>query len=74
MGDLRAKVLVVGPARCGKTRIGNQLSEYDENPDYEKYSPTAGPPARRWLRLAPSHVRASRRVPSGVTLRVGSQA
>ena len=40
--SLRVKVLVVGPAKCGKTRVANYLSDFGENPDLEKYVPTAG--------------------------------
>ena len=47
--SLRVKVLVVGPAKCGKTRVANYLSDFGENPDLEKYVPTAGKSRARAL-------------------------
>jgi len=42
MDKQRGKVLVLGPKRCGKTRIANFLSRFEENPNFEVYKPTAG--------------------------------
>ena len=74
MGDHRAKVLVVGPARCGKSRIGNHLSEYDESPDYEKYNPTAGAAGPPVARPASPRLHTSHRMPDAMPQRVGWQA
>lgn len=41
--DAKCKILIVGPARCGKTRVGNYLAEFfNDSPDFEKYNPTVG--------------------------------
>ena len=40
--QLKGKILVLGPKRCGKTRIANFLSGFDENPNFDVYKPTAG--------------------------------
>lgn len=39
---VRAKVLVMGPKRCGKTRIANFLAKHDEAPNFGAYTPTKG--------------------------------
>merc|ERR1712151_650284 len=36
------KVLIIGPQRCGKTRISNFLADFDESPNFETYNATAG--------------------------------
>ena len=38
----RGKVIVLGPKRCGKTRIANLLSGFEESSNFEVYKPTAG--------------------------------
>jgi len=38
----RCKVLVIGPKRCGKTRIADFLSNHTEAPNFEVYKPTKG--------------------------------
>jgi len=42
MDKQKGKVLVIGPKRCGKTRIANCLSGFEESPNFEVYKPTAG--------------------------------
>lgn len=43
MDSARAKVLVMGPKKCGKTRISNFLSGHEESPDFSSaYKPTKG--------------------------------
>ena len=37
-----AKILVIGPQRCGKTRVANYLADFDTAPSFEAYHPTAG--------------------------------
>jgi len=39
---MAAKVLVIGPQRCGKTRIANFLSDFETAPNFESYNPTVG--------------------------------
>ena len=39
---VRTKVLVIGPKRCGKTRIANFLAKHDEAPNFQVYAPTKG--------------------------------
>jgi len=39
---IKAKVLVMGPKRCGKTRIANFLAKHDEAPNFGSYTPTKG--------------------------------
>ena len=40
--SVRCKVLVMGPKRCGKTRIANFLASHDEAPNFAAYTPTKG--------------------------------
>jgi len=40
--ETKVKVLVIGPQRCGKTRIANFISDFDESPNFEIYNATAG--------------------------------
>ena len=40
--SVKAKVLVMGPKRCGKTRIANFLAKHDETPNFAVYEPTKG--------------------------------
>ena len=43
MDFIKAKVLVMGPKRCGKTRVANFLAKHDENPDFSApYKATKG--------------------------------
>jgi hypothetical protein len=42
MDACRAKVLVMGPRRCGKTRVANFLAAHDESPNFQVYQPTKG--------------------------------
>lgn len=42
MDSIRVKVLVMGPKRCGKTRIANFLAKHEEAPNFEVYKPTKG--------------------------------
>ena len=42
MDSVRAKVLVVGPKRSGKTRISDFLAGHAEAPNFESYKPTRG--------------------------------
>lgn len=43
MDSAKAKVLVMGPKQCGKTRIANFLSGHEESPDFSTpYKPTKG--------------------------------
>jgi len=42
MDTARCKVLVIGPKRCGKTRIADFLSNHTEAPNFEVYKPTKG--------------------------------
>ena len=42
MDLVRSKVLVMGPKRCGKTRIANFLAKHDEAPNFAAYTPTKG--------------------------------
>ena len=39
---VKGKVLVMGPKRCGKTRIANFLAKHDETPNFAVYTPTKG--------------------------------
>ena len=39
---MAAKVLIIGPQRCGKTRIANCLSDFEASPNFEQYNQTAG--------------------------------
>ena len=39
---MAAKVLIIGPQRCGKTRIANFLADFETAPNFEAYNPTAG--------------------------------
>jgi len=39
---VRCKVLVIGPKRCGKSRVANFLARHEENPNFEVYKPTKG--------------------------------
>lgn len=38
----KCKVLVMGPKRCGKSRIANFLAKHDETPNFAAYTPTKG--------------------------------
>ena len=42
MDRVRAKVLVMGPKRCGKTRIANFLAQQDAQPNFQNYNATKG--------------------------------
>jgi len=42
MDVVRCKVLVIGPKRCGKSRVANFLARHEENPNFEVYKPTKG--------------------------------
>lgn len=42
MDSIRVKVLVIGPKRCGKSRIANFLAKHEEAPNFEVYKPTKG--------------------------------
>jgi len=42
MDVVRCKVLVIGPKRCGKSRVANFLSRHEESPNFEVYKPTKG--------------------------------
>jgi len=42
MDNVRAKVLVIGPKRCGKTRISDFLAGQGTVPNFEAYAPTKG--------------------------------
>mmetsp|Transcript_24379 Transcript_24379/g.62884 ORF Transcript_24379/g.62884 Transcript_24379/m.62884 type:complete len:201 (+) Transcript_24379:71-673(+) len=42
MADPRAKVIVVGPSKAGKTRLANQIADFESEPNLESYTPTAG--------------------------------
>jgi len=42
MDTLKSKILVVGPKRCGKTRVANFLARHEEKPNFEVYKPTKG--------------------------------
>ena len=42
MDSARAKVLVIGPKRCGKTRIADFLAGHMDAPNFEVYKPTKG--------------------------------
>lgn len=37
-----AKVLVIGPQKCGKTRLANFLTDHESAPNFEVYAPTSG--------------------------------
>tara|TARA_B110001452_G_scaffold182222_1_gene153062 strand:- start:2087 stop:2329 length:243 start_codon:yes stop_codon:yes gene_type:complete len=37
-----AKVLVIGPQKCGKTRLANFLTDYESAPNFDVYAPTSG--------------------------------
>ena len=39
---MAAKILIIGPQRCGKTRIANCLSDFEASPNFEQYNQTAG--------------------------------
>ena len=39
---MAAKVLIIGPQRCGKTRIANCLSDFEASPNFEQYNQTSG--------------------------------
>ena len=52
MDKQRGKVLVLGPKRCGKTRIANFLSGFEESPNFEVYKPTAGTRILEFERIA----------------------
>ena len=52
MDKQRGKVLVLGPKRCGKTRIANFLSGFEEAPNFEVYKPTAGTRILEFERIA----------------------
>lgn len=52
MDKQRGKILVLGPKRCGKTRIANFLSGFEENPNFEVYKPTAGTRILEFERVA----------------------
>jgi len=52
MDKQRGKVLVLGPKRCGKTRIANFLSGFEESPNFELYKPTAGTRILEFERIA----------------------
>ena len=39
---MAAKILIIGPQRCGKTRIANCLSDFETSPNFEQYNQTAG--------------------------------
>lgn len=40
MDDMKIKLVLVGPAKVGKTRVANYLAEFEENPNFETYNPT----------------------------------
>jgi GTPase SAR1 family protein len=40
MDDMKIKLVLVGPAKVGKTRITNYLAEFEETPNFETYNPT----------------------------------
>lgn len=42
MADPKAKVIVVGPVKSGKTRLVNQIADFESEPNLEAYVPTAG--------------------------------
>jgi len=42
MDQVRAKVLVIGPKRCGKTRVADFLAGSSLAPNFEVYNPTKG--------------------------------
>lgn len=42
MDNIRGKILVLGPKRCGKTRVANFLSGHEESPNFETYKATKG--------------------------------
>jgi len=42
MSESKLKILVLGPARCGKTRLSNYLFGAEENANFDNYNPTAG--------------------------------
>jgi len=42
MADPKAKIIVVGPVQAGKTRLANQVADFESEPNFETYSPTAG--------------------------------
>mmetsp|Transcript_11762 Transcript_11762/g.34835 ORF Transcript_11762/g.34835 Transcript_11762/m.34835 type:complete len:194 (+) Transcript_11762:71-652(+) len=42
MAEAKAKVIVVGPVNAGKTRLANQIANFESEPNFDTYSPTAG--------------------------------
>ncbi|KAG8461215.1 hypothetical protein KFE25_002404 [Diacronema lutheri] len=42
MADPKAKIIVVGPIKSGKTRLVNQIADFESEPNLESYVPTAG--------------------------------
>lgn len=40
MDGMKIKLVLVGPAKVGKTRLANYLADFEENPNFETYNPT----------------------------------
>ena len=49
MDSMKIKLVLIGPAKVGKSRIANYLAEFEENPNFETYNPTVREGVRgRW--------------------------
>mmetsp|Transcript_20717 Transcript_20717/g.52621 ORF Transcript_20717/g.52621 Transcript_20717/m.52621 type:complete len:193 (+) Transcript_20717:103-681(+) len=42
MAEAKTKIIVVGPVKCGKSRLVNQIAGLESEPNLEAYVPTAG--------------------------------
>ena len=42
MDTVKGKVLMMGPKRCGKTRVADFLSKHADAPNFQEYKPTKG--------------------------------